>query len=499
MATRKPKAATANAQVLKAMNQDTPERFRLGAIGSPGLNIFQGVSNDELKRELNWPNSIKTYKQMTYAATINSALTLYENIIGKVDWKYIPPVDATDEDKRIAKIINEMMLDLEGQTWREFITDVLSTMTYGFSVHEKVYRKRTADSGSRFTDGYIGWKKLAIRNQETIEKFIFSQDGSDILGVKQNLSAVGTNYNSYNHARAENEVVLPRSKFMLFRTGKHKGNPFGVSPLRDAYSAWKYLTAIEELEIIGFSKDLAGIPVLSIPPQYMSADASEEQKAVYEYYKNVIRNLQQNQQSGVILPNAFDPDTKEALFKLELLSNEGGKRAFDSDKIKDYYKKAILTSLTADILILGQGETGSFSLGIVKNSMTGTAAEAFLKSVVDVLNSDLLLQTFKLNSWDVTRLGTFDFDGVDNTDLGTVSQAYQRYSSTGLLELDRDVLNAVRTSLGVDPLPSDAPVRKDILTGNTSRSGDGLKTAGEGTATDPSGKDTSSSNLSNVG
>lgn len=494
MATRKQKEPVA-----KAMTTDTPERFRLGEIGTLGLNVFNGVSNDELKRELNWPNSIKTYKQMTYAATVNSALTLYENIIGKVDWKYIPPVDATEEDKRIAKIINEMMLDLEGQTWREFITDVLSTMTYGFSVHEKVYRKRTADSGSRYTDGYIGWKKLAIRNQETIEKFIFSPDGSDIIGVKQNLSAVGTNYNSYNAARADNEVVLPRNKFMLFRTGKHKGNPFGVSPLRDAYSAWKYLTAIEELEIIGFSKDLAGIPILSIPPQYMSADASEDQKATYEYYKNVIRNLQQNQQSGVILPNAFDPDTKQPLFKLELLSNEGGKRAFDSDKIKDYYKKAILTTLFADILILGQGETGSFSLGVVKNSMTGAAAESMLKSIVDVLNNDLLLQTFKLNGWDVTRIGTFDFDGLDNTDVESFSKAIQRYSSTGMLERDREVMNAIRVSIGVDALPEDMPVQEDILTGNTSKAGAGMATMGEGTALAPSGEDTSSNNSENVG
>jgi hypothetical protein len=259
MATRKIKEP-----VLKANNLDKPERFRMSEMGHLGLSVFGGVPHEELKRELNWPNNIKVYKQMTYAPSVNSALTLYENIIGKVDWKYIPPVDATEEDKKIAKAINEMMLDLEGQTWREFVNDVLSIMTYGFSVHEKVYRKRTPDSGSRYSDGYIGWKKLAIRNQETIEKFVFSPDGSDIIGVKQNLSMVGTNYNTYNAARVDNEVVLPRNKFMLFRTGKHKGNPFGVSPLRDAYSSWKYLTAIEELEIIGFSKDLAGIPVLSL-------------------------------------------------------------------------------------------------------------------------------------------------------------------------------------------------------------------------------------------
>jgi hypothetical protein len=265
--------------ITKASTQDTPERFRMSELGYSGLAMFNGVSNEELKRELNFPNNIKIYKQMTYHPAVNSALTLYENIIGKVNWFYTAPENATEAELKQAKIINEMMKDLDGQTWREFINDTLSTMVFGFSVHEKVYRRRLKANGSKYDDGVIGWKKLAIRSQETIEKFIFSEDGSDIIGVKQNLSAVADPYNRYSN-RVNNTVVLPRNKFMLFRSGKHKGNPFGVSALRDAYSSWKFLSAVEELEVIGFQRDLSGIPVVRIPAQYMSADASEDQKAI---------------------------------------------------------------------------------------------------------------------------------------------------------------------------------------------------------------------------
>ena len=493
MATRKTKEP-----ITKALTQDTPERFRLGEMGSLGLSTFGGVSTEELKRELNWPNNIKIYKQMTYSPSVNSSLTLYENIIGKVEWSYVPPQNATPEEINQGRIINEMMKDLDGSTWREFINDILSMMVYGFSIHEKVYRRRYKSNGSRYDDGVIGWKKLAIRNQETIEKFIFSDDGSDVLGVKQNLSAINDSYGRYT-ARNSQEVVLPRSKFLLFRTGKHKGNPFGVSHLRDAYSSWKYLTAIEEMEVVGFSKDLAGLPVLKIPPQYMSDDASTSQRSIYEYYKNVIRNLQQNQQSGVILPQAFDPETKQPLFDLKLLSNEGGKKSFDSDKIKDYYKRAIYVALFAEVLIFGSSEGGSFNLGVIKNSMTGAAAESMLKNIKDVLNNDLLVQTFELNNWNTERIGSFDFDGVDNTDVESYSKAIQRYSSTGMLERDREVMNAVRVSIGVDPLPDDMPVQEDILTGNTSKSGAGFASpTGVGTSTQVTGDDTSSNNLENV-
>lgn len=484
-----------NNTVQKAVD-DTPERFKLSESGYLGLNVFNGVSNDELKRELNFPNSINTYKQMSYHSTINAALTLYENLIGKVDWSFKPIKDATDEELRQAKLINEMMHDLTDQNWSEFISEALSANMYGFSVHEKVYRRRLKANGSKYNDGVIGWKKLPIRNQETIEKFIFSEDGNEVRGVKQNLSAVSDVYNRYS-SRTNNEVILPRSKIMLFRAGKHKGDPFGKSMLRDAYLAWRFLSVIEEIEANGVAKDLAGLPVLKLPPQYLSSDASPEQKAIRAYYENVMRNLQLNQQSALILPQAHDPDSKQPMFQLELLSLNGSK-AMDTSKIKEYYKNLILTSLFADILVLGQSGGGSNALGQVKNSLSAAAAETMLRKIRDVINEDLIKQTYELNGWDTSRMGQMDFDNLETEDLESFSKAVQRFASTSVIEVDRAVLNRVRESIGVDALPQDMEPDKEKLPAMTSRSGDGFKTAGEGTATSPSGADTSSGNLENA-
>lgn len=485
-----------NNSVEKAVD-DTPDRFKLSESGYLGLNIFSGVSNDELKRELNFPNSINTYKQMSYHGSINSALTLYENLIGKVDWVFKPIKDASAVELRQAEIINEMMQDFTDHTWSEFISEALSSNMYGFSVQEKVYRRRLKANGSKYDDGIIGWKKLPIRNQETIEKFIFSEDGNEVKGVKQNLSAVSDVYNRYS-SRTNNEVVLPRSKIMLFRAGKHKGDPFGKSMLRDAYLAWRFLSVIEEIEANGVAKDLAGLPVLKLPPQYLSSDASPDQKAIRAYYENVMRNLQLNQQSALILPQAHDPDSKQPMFELELLSLNGSK-AMDTSKIKEYYKNLILTSLFADILVLGQSGGGSNALGQVKNSLSASAAEAMLKKIRDVINEDLIKQTYELNGWDTSRMGHMDFDNLETEDLESFSKAVQRFASTSVIEIDRAVLNRVRESIGVDSLPDDMEPNEDQMPAMTSRSGDGFKTAGEGTSISPSGNDTSSGNLENAG
>lgn len=476
---------------------DTPERFKMSESGYLGLNVFAGVTQDELKKELNFPQSINTYKQMSYHGTINSALSLFDTLISKADWKFKAPKDATPAELDQARVINEMMQDLQGQTWSEFISDALSANVFGFSVHEKVYRRRTKDNGSKFNDGLIGWKKLPIRNQETIQRFVFSDDGNELIGVRQDLSQVSDPYNRFTQ-RADNVVVLPRSKIMLFRAGKHKGDPYGKSPLRDAYLAWRFLSVIEEIEANGVAKDLAGLPVLKLPPQYLAADASPEQKAIRAYYENVMRNLQVNQQSALILPQAYDQDTRQPLFSLELLSLNGSK-AMDTTKIKEYYKNLILTSLFADLLTMGQTGGGSFALGQIKSSLSGSAAEAMLKKITQVINEDLIRQTYELNGWDTSRMGYMDFDNIQTEDLESFSKAIQRYASTSVLEVDREVLNRIRESVGIDALPEDEEPNQDLIPAKTSRSGDGMKTAGEGTATNPSGADTSSNNLENVG
>lgn len=474
--------------------EDKVERFRLGEIGNLGLKIQYGVSDEEIKRELNFPGNLDTYKQMSYHPTINSALTLFENLASNVKWQFVPLPDATEEEKRQCKLIEEMMHDME-HPWGEFISDVMSSLQFGFSVHEKVYRRRLKESGSKYTDGLISWKKIAIRNQDTIDKFIFDTSGNEIIGVKQDLSKIQDGWKRFD-LRASTSVVMPRSKFLLFRTGKHRGNPYGKSPLRNAYMAWRFLTIIEEIESNAVAKDLVGLPILRLPPQYLAADASPEMKAIRVYYENALRNLQLNEQSAMMLPQMFDPETKQPLFDLELLSLDG-KKGMDTVKVKEYYKNMILTSLFADVLVMGQTATGSFALGQIKNSLSGAAAKVILNNICDVLNSDLVKQTYELNGWDASRAGKFDFDGLEAADLETLSKYWQRVASVGLVEIDREVLNSIREAGGVDPKDPDSEVDKDNLTGNASRAGDGMTSAGEGTSTSPLGRDTSSTNSDN--
>lgn len=471
---------------------NTPSVVRMGEIGYTGTPIHAGYTNDELRAELNFPQSIKTFKEMSYHSTINSSLDFYTTIITRASWSYKPPENATEEELKQVKIINEMMHDMD-HSWVDFISDAMTSLQYGFSVHEKVFRRRYKSNGSKYTDGLTGWKKLAIRAQESIKKFNFDESGNNIVGVKQVIQS--DMYGRFVN-RKSNEVDLSMEKVIIVRQGRSKGDPYGKSPLRDAYLAWKYLVLLEELETTGVSKDLVGLPVLYIPPQYLSENATDEQKEIVRYYENAMRNLQNNEQGAMILPNAYDPDSRQPLFKIDLLSVEG-KKAYDIGKIKEYYKNMIMISLGTDVLTMGQTQVGSYALGSIKNSMAGAKAQSMARMIANTINESLIRQTYQLNKWDDSRMGYLDFDDLSEVDLESISKYWQRMASVGLVEVDREVLNKIRLSGGVDSLPNDLPPQQELLSGNTSKSGEGGKTPFEGTRTQNGGGDDNSGNLEN--
>ena len=212
-----------------------------------------------------------------------------------------------------------------------------------------------------------------------------------------------------------------------------------------------------------------------------------------------MRNLQMNEQSAVILPQMIEPESRTQMFKLDLLSVDG-KKNFDISKIKEYYKTLIFVSLFADILIQGTTSTGSFALGTIKNSLSGAYAERLISNIAEVLQNDLIKMTYQLNGWDESRMGRFDFDGIEPADLETFSKAVQRMGATGYIPKSLEVVNAVLDSLGIDKLPEDTVI-EDVLPESTTRSGDGMSSGSgglNGTANSAATNDTSSLNMDNT-
>jgi hypothetical protein len=491
-----------NSAGLQADSEATIPRIRLGEAGFSGLRVTNKQILEEANRVFQYPQFLKTVSEMRNNPTVAAAFNVYRMLISRVKWTVEPPEKATDEQKTRAKHVQQCMDDMEG-SWESFISDTLTYLEYGFSVQEKVYRRRLKKNGSKYNDGLVGLRKLAPRGQDTISKWYFSEDGRDLVALGQatvNLE----NAHRYQNITGKNEdgvVEIPRDKVLLFTADATKGNPQGRSLLKPIYLAYKRLELLQDQELLGIAKDLAGIPLIQIPPKYMDANASPEDKAVYEMCKKIVDNLANGEQRGLVFPKMADPDSKLDLFSVSLLERKGQGLALDP--VIQRYQNDLLMALACDVLRLGATDGGSFSLADSKTNMLTLALSHRLKEIASVLNTELIPQLYALNGWTDEELPKFEAGDIEEVSMEEFSKLIQRVASVGLVEVDREWLNKIREVAGIEPRPADEPVDKESLSGATSKSGDGMEVGRSGNGTAKIGgkgnkKDSSAGNSENA-
>lgn len=496
MAANKPKDTTA---ALAADSGVTIPRLSLNEKGFTGLRTINGRIYEDLNAAFSFPCFFRTIDEMRKTAIIASALSVYKVLISRVTWTVEAPVGASDEDKVRAKFIESLKDDMEN-SWTDFIADVVEYLPYGFSVQEKVFRRRLYKNGSRYNDGLIGLRRISPRAQESIEKWEFSEDGRDLLGVHQSIARMEHSYRYSKITNDENLIFIPREKFLLFSADGTRGNPLGNSVLKGVYLAWKQRSMLIDQEMLGAAKEAANLPVIRMPAKFMSPDASDDEKAVYKSSLEILNQLANGTSTGIAFPTFYNTDSKKDEFDISLLDQKGFNGA-GIDTVIRRYTDDILSALSVDILKSGTN-TGSFSLADNDTNVLALAMGHRLKEIASVLNHDLIPQIYKLNSWKLENLPKFVQTDISDVSIEEFTKGMQRLASTGVMEIDRDVLNKAREVMGIQKRPDDEPVDKESLSTNVSnsgksfepgRSGDGTSKIGGGS----SGQDRSVNNNEN--
>ena len=481
MAAKKPKAD--GSAGLAADSGTVIPRISLGETGFSGLRTTNGVIIEEANRAFRYPQFLKTVNEMRTDPTVSAALNVYRMMITRVDWTVRPPANGTEVDHKRAAFIESCMSDMEG-TWNQFISEVVTYLDYGFSVQEKVFRRRLKRNGSKFNDGYVGLRKIAPRSQDTIRHWNFSEDGRELLSVGQSLRNMenGARYQGLTDNK-DGMLTIDRNKFLLFSADSVKGNPEGKSILKSVYLPYKQLTMLKDQLMLGVSKDLAAIPIVSLPPKMMEDNASPEDKLAYLAYQQLVANVANGTQRGIVMPLMYDQDSKLPLFDFKLLEAKGSSK-FDLPAIIKQLQADILVALSVDVITASPDMQGTFSIKDTKTNLCAMAVEHRLNEIRDVLNNDLLVQLYALNGWSQENMPTFEYGDIADIDSEAFSKAVQRMASVGLMEVDRETLNKICEVLGIPTKPLDEPVDKENLTGAQSKAGAGMEpgTTGEGTA-----------------
>lgn len=492
------------ASVLVEQGANPLPTIALGETGFSGLTVLGGQVFEDCQSELRWPQAGETYKKMAKDGAIAPALELIEIMISRVPWVVKIPegYEAVLKDK--AEFLRQNINDLD-VPWSSVIRQIVSFNRFGFSVLEKVYGYRRKEEGSKYNDNLIRIKKLPIRAQDSIDSWKWKNKGRELAGLYQNVVVPGQSedFAGWDFSYTEETVkkFIPRKKFILFRSNPLKDSPTGVSPLAGCWQAWKYKQAYMESEAMRVAQDVNGFKILYLPAQFMKADASDDDKAVFEEYKKILANTHQAKQSGIILPLITD-ENGNRMFDFEVKSVTG-QSSYDTNAIIHRYNAEILSCLFADFLSLGSTGSGSFSLAESKLTVIEMAIESKLNEIKAQLNHDLVPQLFALNGWDIDVLPYFDYQSVAKESLDEISKFVQRVSAVGQLpvvpEVTNWILEKADISYRVDKNMDTESLNK-ILSPDTSKSGSGMEEGlnnGQGQSTGGSG-DSSTGNSENA-
>ena len=443
----------ANVPTANVSTEDVPARTSpYLELGVTGLKRWSGYVDEEFLPALRGRKAVQIYKEMSENdAMVGALLFSIDMLIRAVDW-HVQPASSADADQQAAQFVESCMSDMS-HTWDEMVSEILSMLVFGWSWHEVIYKKRQGtnrnqEKNSNFSDGLIGWRKIPIRAQETWLQWVFDDSGETTALVQ----LAPPTYQ---------RTVIPRSKSLLFRYSSAKNNPEGRSILRNAYRSWYFKKRLEEFEGIGIERDLAGLPVAYLPADYLNAKPDTPQAKIVDAFRRMVRSVRRDEQEGVIMPMAYDEDTKQPLYKFELMTS-GGARQFDTNTIISRYEQRILMTVLADFIMVGHQDTGSYALHVDKTGIFRSALNAIVKSVADVFNRVEIPRLFALNGWSIERLPVLTPTDVDPPDLAELGAFIQQMTAAGMTFFpDSDLEAFLRTTAKLPPVSPEMEAERE--------------------------------------
>lgn len=498
--------------VRKATSEElNVSRLRMSEQGTFALAKVQ-IETERMKaEEIKWPQLIGTVEAMKQDATVATGLDMLYTFVEKAfkDFKVIPGKSKESQDA--ADFITYCLKNMEGQTLRQFARDAATFNEYGISVVEKVYTQiLTGEYAGKFKI-----KNLAFRPQASLSRknpLVYSDDGSRVIGVKQTLTSFKNYTNSvlgnssgFIGSRNGDDVIIPANKVMIMTTGGSSSQALGVSPLVACYRPWREKVLIENLEVVGATKDMGGVIELKIPSSILNKAAIDPSSYEAEMVQGLMAdaaNAHSGEQSFFMLPS----DTKDnaPLYSMSLKGIDGmGKQYSTRDLISDR-KKSILDRLGAGFLNVGNDDAGSYNLSESKQTIHTQFVQRVNEIIAEALNENLLPQLLALNGirLEQKEMPFIKFGQIVDTDMEGFSKAVQRMGAVGYLPKTPEVINKILDVLGIDYQLAEDISQEDLmllLGDNTSRSGDGFApgSTGNGTGKISASRDNSISNLEN--
>ena len=418
-------------------------------VGVSGLKRVGGYVMEEWLPELQSHRGRRVMRQMIDSDPIVGAGLLAIDLLSRnVPWS-TEPVSNEKADIEAGNFLESCRTDMS-YSWTDTVAEILTFVPWGWEWSEIVYKVRGGDSDdpkrhSKYDDNRIGWRKIAPRAQETLFEWDFDEDG----GVRAMIQQAPPDYQTRR---------IPIEKSLLFRGRAIKGNPEPPGILRNVYEPWYFKKNLSRIEGIGVERDLAGIPVVWLPPEILAA-ATDVTKQQLASYQKLATNVRRDEQEGILMPLAYDKDGNKK-YDFTLLST-GGRRQHDTDKVIVRYDHRIAMAMLTDFMLLGTKTVGSYALSQDKTSLLAVALNTFLDIVEDVFNTHAVPRLFKLNTFQVKQYPKLKHGKVEAVDVEKFAKAILELSQSGMpLFPDVDLENYIRAQMKFPAIKDDELERR---------------------------------------
>lgn len=425
------------------MPQSNNKKNIFTSLGSTGLKQTCGYIDEEWHPKLRGTYGPKVYREMVdNSSAIGAIRYTIRALARQVEWR-IEPVSEEQPAQDAAELAESCMLDMSS-TFEDFISEVLSFLDYGWSYFEIVYKLRKGDTKdgktrSKFDDGKIGWRHLALRPQETLDKWEFDPDDGGLRGMHQ--------YDSYSGKAA----FIPIERSILFRTETFKGNPEGRSIFRNAVVDYYYLKRVAEIEAIGIERDMTGLITMEVPIAILRQE-TDEARALFTSITTMLGQLKRDEREYALVPPELDPEGKPTGYKLKLLST-GGRRQIETTEVKNYYRVGILQSVLAQFLQLGMSSVGSFALASSQTDLFAVALGAYLDMISSTFTQFGINRLMQLNNIESEYWPSLVHGDIESPPLAEIGAYVQALAMAGQLPEDDGIK---RKLLEIGKLPQPA-------------------------------------------
>lgn len=511
------KEAPQPVDISKAESNPTPSqtRMKFAETGQPFMKEVGGWIRDQAKYELQFPRSIQTFADMRNHAVVDAGATVGEVFLTKslLKGRWVAGDSKNQRSQDAASFLNWNLKNLDGG-WYDVITNMITCFQNGFSWQEKVFAKNNSQEWDSKFQYKI--KKIAPRSADSVQEWVWKDAVTkrDLIGLKQYKSNTLNNpfntINTINMTQSSSNNVLspiiPLEKIVLLSWNSTNGNPQGKSDFVGCYKSYKELSMIESLELLGLSKDLAGVLVIRMPTEHMlkaAEDSSSPEAVALNALKKQCGAIQQGDQTFIILGSDVQGENGNGkyVYDMALQGIDGGTGNGNTKDVIAMKEKSILNSFAAGFLTLGDSGVGSYSLADTKQSLHAFYMERKLMFIADALQRQVAKPLLEINQYKLneSEMPIFEYGELDDADADVASKVIQRVASVGMFPKEKAFLLDSLRQCGLDVTSLEDLTEEDLmsrLTDETSRAGEGKGTSGTGDS--QKGGVTSSTNMENA-